>query len=283
MLVQPKLAIGPADDPLEHEADRIADQITLADTPAQAISATPARISRKCSACAAEDEERALHRKPMATSESAGWRGARSVYETLRSPGQPLEASARSYFEPRFGQDFSRVRIHSDGLAHRAAAAVNAKAYTVGSDLVFAGGEYAPHTRQGKQLLAHELTHVVQQSGGRASQSNGLASPAILQRQVGSKREEAPAKTPAKTQDRPYEDCGTGEVEGSVQICCMQHERPHLKECDDRFSDVLFECWDKSPQDAHYLDICGAKARFAECRCLASRLGPQHCKCSGLV
>ncbi|HEV2099804.1 MAG TPA: DUF4157 domain-containing protein, partial [Stellaceae bacterium] len=168
-------------------------------------------------------------------------------------------------------------------IAHRAAAAVNAKAYTVGSDLVFAAGEYAPHTRQGRQLLAHELTHVVQQSGGTASQSHGPAVPAILQRQMAGQGEEIPAKAPAKTKDQPYEDCGTGEVEGNVQICCMQHERQHLKECDDLFSKVLFDCWDKSPQDAHYLDICGAKARFAECRCLAARLGPQHCKCSGLV
>ena len=201
------------------------------------------------------------------------------MYETLRSPGQPLDEFALSYFGQRFGQDFSRVRIHSDNLAHQAAAAVNAKAYTVGSDLVFAAGAYAPHTQQGKLLLAHEFTHVVQQGGGGAAQATSPASTAIVQRQVGSKREEAPAKTKTPL----YEDCGTGEVEGNVQICCMPHERQQLKECNDLFEKVLFDCWDNSPHDARYLDYCGSKARFAECRCLASRLGPQHCKCSGLV
>jgi hypothetical protein len=104
-------------------------------------------------------------------------------------------------------------------------------------------------------------------------------STAVIQRQMTNQRE----GTPAKTKTPVEEDCGTGEVEGHVQICCMPHERQHVKECDDLFSDVLFECWDKGPQDAHHLDVCGGKARFAECRCLASRLGPQHCRCGGLV
>jgi Domain of unknown function (DUF4157) len=166
--LQPKLAIGPVDDPLEQEADRVADQVMRAPAPEPAISGTPPQLSRKCAECEAADEGQMLQKKAATTSEPAAGGMPSAVYRTLRSPGQPLDASARGYFETRFGHDFSRVRIHSDSLAYQAAAAVNANAYTVGSDLVFAAGRYAPDTRQGKQLLAHELTHVVQQSGGSA-------------------------------------------------------------------------------------------------------------------
>ncbi|MGH9508413.1 MAG: DUF4157 domain-containing protein, partial [Terriglobales bacterium] len=85
------------------------------------------------------------------------------VHEVLRSPGQPLDPAARAFFEPRFGHDFSRVRVHTDARAADSARAVNALAYTVGPRVVFDSGMYAPSTSQGQCLLAHELTHVVQQ------------------------------------------------------------------------------------------------------------------------
>ncbi len=85
------------------------------------------------------------------------------VHEVLRSPGQPLDAPTRAFMEPRFGQDFSRVRVHTDTRAAESARAVNALAYTMGHNLVFAVGEYSPQTLEGKRLLAHELTHVIQQ------------------------------------------------------------------------------------------------------------------------
>ena len=91
------------------------------------------------------------------------------VYDVLRSPGQPLDIDTRSFFEPRFGQDFSSVRVHTDSQAAQSASAVNALAYTVGSDLVFASGQFDPRSKSGRQLLAHELTHVVQQSQSAAS------------------------------------------------------------------------------------------------------------------
>jgi hypothetical protein len=92
------------------------------------------------------------------------------VNEALRSPGQPLDASARAFMEPRFGHDFSQVRVHTDSRAAESAVAVDALAYTVGSDIVFERGNYNPQTGTGRRLLAHELTHVLQQSG-----SGGLA------------------------------------------------------------------------------------------------------------
>lgn len=85
------------------------------------------------------------------------------VQHTLLSPGKPLDAATRAWAEPRFGHDFSRVRIHTDAQAAESARAVDAVAYTVGRDIAFDTGKYAPHERDGQALLAHELTHVVQQ------------------------------------------------------------------------------------------------------------------------
>lgn len=86
-----------------------------------------------------------------------------SVSAVLNSPGQPMDASTRSFMESHFGHDFSQVRLHTDAKAAESAEAVNAKAYTMGPDVVFGRGQYAPQTTTGKQVLAHELTHVVQQ------------------------------------------------------------------------------------------------------------------------
>ncbi len=87
------------------------------------------------------------------------------VHDVVRSPGQRLDEETRTFMEPRFGWDFGNVRVHSDARAAESARAVNSLAYTVGRDLVFAAGQYAPHTIAGKRVLAHELAHVVQQGG----------------------------------------------------------------------------------------------------------------------
>jgi len=87
------------------------------------------------------------------------------VHDVLRSPGRPLDSSTRAFMEPRFGRDFSGIKIHTDRKAAQSAMAVNASAYAVGRDLVFGENQYAPHTRAGRQLLAHELTHALQQNG----------------------------------------------------------------------------------------------------------------------
>lgn len=88
------------------------------------------------------------------------------VHQALGSPGRSLDDTTRAFFEPRFRRDFSQVRVHTDATAAESAGAVNARAYTVGRDVVFATGQYAPDSASGKSLLAHELTHVVQQGGG---------------------------------------------------------------------------------------------------------------------
>ncbi|MGL4611889.1 MAG: eCIS core domain-containing protein [Trueperaceae bacterium] len=97
------------------------------------------------------------------------------VHDVLQSPGQPLDKETRAFMEPRFGHDFSQVRIHADAKAAESARAVKARAYTAGHHIAFAGREYQPTTRLGQQLLAHELTHVVQQQQGLAKA--GIDSP----------------------------------------------------------------------------------------------------------
>jgi hypothetical protein len=92
------------------------------------------------------------------------------VHDVLSSPGQPLDTATRTFMEPRFGHDFSGVRVHTDAKAAESVRAVNALAYTVGKNVVFGAGQYAPGTMEGKRLLAHELTHVGQQKDGSTFQ-----------------------------------------------------------------------------------------------------------------
>lgn len=99
-----------------------------------------------------------------AASRSAALKGPPSSTPAPGGGGEPLPPSSRSYFEPRFGHDFGSVRVHADTDAAAAAQAINAQAFTLGRDVYFADGRYAPDTRPGQRLLAHELTHVVQQS-----------------------------------------------------------------------------------------------------------------------
>ena len=93
------------------------------------------------------------------------------VHEVLRTPGEPLDAASRTFMESRFGHDFSRVRVHTNTRAAESAQAVQSLAYTVGRDVVFGSGQYAPGTSTGRRLLAHELTHVIQQGDGRLASS----------------------------------------------------------------------------------------------------------------
>jgi hypothetical protein len=126
-----------------------------------------AGIQRKCSQCAKEEEEKRLHRK-----EDSGPNPQTApsiVHDVLRAPGQPLDSGTRSFMEPRFGHDFSPVRIHTDAKAAESARAVNAQAYTVGNNVVFDSRQYAPESYSGRRLLAHELAHVVQQSSAEVS------------------------------------------------------------------------------------------------------------------
>ena len=95
------------------------------------------------------------------------------VHDVLRSPGEALDAATRAALEPRFGHDFSRIKVHTDAKAADSARQVNALAYTVGEDVVFARGQYQPGSSQGQRLIAHELTHTIQQAGGTSLRGAG--------------------------------------------------------------------------------------------------------------
>ncbi len=111
------------------------------------------------------------------SSEAASARAVPAIVEeVLRRPGQAIDAAARSFMERRFGRDFSAVRVHTDGRAAESARAVNAEAYTAGRSIVFGDRAYAPATERGRYLIAHELTHVVQQNGVRAAAPAALDS-----------------------------------------------------------------------------------------------------------
>jgi hypothetical protein len=151
--------------------ERIHTQVKSADK----SSFTPSRpglLQRKC-ACGgtpgldgecAECRRKRLGLQRKATNQTAPDAAQPVVHEALNSSGQPLDANTRAFMEKRFGHDFSQVRVHADEKAAKFAGAVGALAYTVGKDVVFGAGHYAPKTREGRRLLAHELAHVVQQA-----------------------------------------------------------------------------------------------------------------------
>lgn len=159
--VQPKLTVGTPGDIYEEEADHFAEQVLRMPEP---------RIQRIC-ACGGvcprcRNESEGKKELQVQRLEASSWSEVGVpliVQEVLRSPGQPLEAEALEFMESRFGYDFSQVRVHTDTKASDSARSVNARAYTVGRDIVFGVGEYAPHSPEGKRLLAHELSHTVQQ------------------------------------------------------------------------------------------------------------------------
>lgn len=174
--LQLKALIGAANDPLEHEADRVADAVMGGGVASPVSPAGPGTAQRACAGCADEaivqrkcaacEEELGPLQRQAVGAEAGGQTAPAIVDSVLGSPGQPLEPSARDFMSMRFGADFSNVRIHADARAAQSAAAVNARAYTVGRDIVFGAGEYDPGGNKGRRLLAHELAHVRQQAGG---------------------------------------------------------------------------------------------------------------------
>ncbi len=133
-----------------------------------ACGGTPG-LSGECEACRKKRLQRKINN--LRAEEQNNSEAPPIVHEVLRSPGHPLDRETRAFMEPRFGHDFGNVRVHSDPSAAESARAVNAQAYTVGRHIVFNRGNYTPATDKGRQLLGHELAHVVQQSGAIGNQA----------------------------------------------------------------------------------------------------------------
>jgi hypothetical protein len=165
--VQAKLRIGAANDTLEHEADRAADAVMRGEA-VGALKSAPRVARRACSACKAEADEQAPIQRKCAACESAGAgheAAGEAAGSAIATGGTPLAPQLRRYFEPRFGRDFSNVRVHTHGRAAAAADSIGARAYALGSDLAFAHGQFDSARPEGRRLIAHELAHIVQQSG----------------------------------------------------------------------------------------------------------------------
>jgi hypothetical protein len=179
--IQAKLKVGQPGDVYEHEADRVADAVMRMPEPRvrqpeprvrqpekeekEGLMQTPLaeQISPLVQRQVEEEEKEIIQSKEVSGQTPEVTLDIESDINSLRGGGWPLPDSVRAFYEPRFGHDFSQVRVHTDEKAAELARMINANAFTIGSNIVFEPGHYAPGTSTGKQLLAHELTHVVQQ------------------------------------------------------------------------------------------------------------------------
>ena len=185
---QSKLTINQPGDVYEREADTVADRVMRMTLPAIGESSfftakTPlvqpkcqhceeerkerlrakSNVQRKCAEC--EMEEAAIQRKENGHDTPGVDLDFERYTMGLHGRGNPLSAEERHFFEPRFNRDFSNVRVHTGLEASQSAQHIHSLAYTVGNNIVFNRGQYQPHSNQGRRLMAHELTHVVQQRG----------------------------------------------------------------------------------------------------------------------
>lgn len=157
------MTVGPVNDPMEHEADAMAERVMRMQEPVV--------VHRKCAHC--EKEEEQAHRKPMSPfiqmkGDEGGFEvseGISSRINEARGGGSTLTGETKSFMESRFGNDFSSVKIHTDARAVQLSGELNAQAFTVGNDVFFNEGKFTPESDSGKRLLAHELTHTMQQGG----------------------------------------------------------------------------------------------------------------------
>lgn len=214
--VQPKLKVNEPGDRYEQEADRVADQVMR----------MPTRSLQRQEV--SEEEDDFLQRKSTGQDRAGGRDAPGHVRETISGTGHPLDAATRAYMEPRFGRDFGDVRVHTGGSAAASAGDINARAYTVGHDVVFGAGEYAPDSSAGRRLIAHELTHVVQQRGGSPLRSApqmrlNPAGPGV-QRDIA---EADLAKTPVETimSDPSYFENGIKNIEFySAELAILRYK-----------------------------------------------------------
>jgi hypothetical protein len=163
--LQRKLVVGAVDDPLEHEADRIADHVMGSPASSASTGPLPQRISRKSTTCEQKEDHEAGQ---LLRTREVGTAVDRTVTSRIKPPtgGEKLPAATRQFMEKRFLADFSSVRIHTRTEDDTQARLLNAQAFTIGNHIHFRDGKFDPHTLAGRHLLAHELAHTLQQGGG---------------------------------------------------------------------------------------------------------------------
>jgi hypothetical protein len=173
--IQPKLEISAPGDRFEQEADRVAAQVMRMPEPQRQRACAYGGECPKCQQEQPGHNHGRLQTRRAQDSDTGQMAAPPIVHGAIAAPGQPLDSATRAFFEPRFGYDFSTVRVHSGAAAEQSASNVNALAYTVGRDIVFGAGRFTPGTQAGRWLIAHELAHVVQ---------NGAGAPAAIRRKV---------------------------------------------------------------------------------------------------
>ncbi len=176
-LIQPKLTINQPNDVYEQEADAMADKVVQTGQSGKAAHTITGNkdifLQRKCKEC--EEEEKKAQRKPASTSPASasvhltsGLVANNSIVDSINSGqgrGHRMDSQTQLFMSEGFGVSFGNIQIHSDHHAASLSKELNARAFTVGNDIYFNAGEYSPSSTKGKHLLAHELTHTIQQNG----------------------------------------------------------------------------------------------------------------------
>jgi LysM repeat protein len=273
--IQPKLKIGQPNDKYEQEADRVADRIMSIPEPKGSLGTAGNRsplIQLQTDECPEsneeggiqrqvdseeepekEEEEEPIQAKQVSNKSQPVPFGLQRQIQSMRGGGQPLSRSTRSFFEPRFGWGFGNVRVHTDSKAADAAKSFNAKAFTIGRDMVFGSGQYSTNTIHGKRLLAHELTHVVQQSAVSSSHSSRISRipedeikdagipagvPPVSEPETEKIPEETLDKTPCEGEDWELYVVQEGD---DLKKIAKKHETTvdKIKECNDLQSDTV--------------------------------------------
>jgi len=162
---QTRLTVNTPGDAYEQEADRVATQVLRMSDEEVLAARAGEGIQRLTSE---EEEEELLQAKEESGATPQVTPETQAAIDAMRGGGAPLDPTTRAFMEPRFGHDFSQVRVHTDTRAATVARSLDALAFTVGNDIAFAPGQYRPGSDDGRALLAHELTHTLQQRGGVA-------------------------------------------------------------------------------------------------------------------
>jgi hypothetical protein len=194
-VLQTQLAVGAADDPFEREAERTADAVMSPRWSALAFGEGPVAASLtpivqravgKAEPPKKKDEDDEKRKRVQRYSDGGGPdmvpAGIETSIRAMSAGGEPIAAPTRSVFESRFGYDFSHVRTHTGPTAAGAAVALSARAFTVGDHIFFGAGQYQPETAHGRRLLAHELTHTIQQRPAAARAARLLPAASRVQR-----------------------------------------------------------------------------------------------------
>jgi hypothetical protein len=273
---QTKLKVSTPGDEYEQEADRVAAQVMRApDARLQRACACGGDCS-KCKSAGKDDEHKHVMRARANNAAESVSVAPQSVDEVLGAPGRPMDSATRDFFEPRFGHDFSRVRVHTDVAASRSAQTLGARAYTVGSHIVF-GEAFEPHTPSGRSLLAHELVHVIQQgaqdvSRGGSSRGEGVGASLTstqVQRQVGNQDTGGAGATQLNSNG-----CYSCKQGGQLRMCCYNNA-PFDEECFNVGKAIIDSCGTSQE--------CVRRAQCAQCQCIGQKLGEQYCQCTGIV